>query len=127
MTSRMACLLEEAGARVDRVNGLVNLYKCVPADGVTGRQYGRPIRWSLGMASVAGDYDPDWAGEGRGLHLSPTRAGALDHYGRLYPGTVGVMYECAVSVDQCRSVDGDPSQFRCHWATVTRLIAARVA
>lgn len=109
------------------MNGLINLYKGVPVDGVTGRQYGRPIRWALGMASVAGDYDPDWVGEGRGSHLSPTPAGALDHYGRLYPGTVGVMYECAVLVDQCRLVDGDPSQFRRHWATVTKLIAARVA
>lgn len=123
----MLDLLAAAGARVDPVNRLVNLYKGVPADGVTGRQYGRPISWSLGMASVAGDYDPDWAGEGRGLHLSPTRAGAIDHYGRLYPVTAGVLYECAVRVDQCRPVDGDPSQFRCHWATVTRLIESWVA
>ena len=124
---QVVSLLEEAGARIGRVNGLVNLYKGVPADGVTGRQYGRPIRWTLGMASVAGDYDPDWTGEGRGLHLSPTRAGALDHYSRLYPGVAGVLYECVAPLSQCRPVDGDPSQFRCHWATVTRLIAARVA
>lgn len=120
-------LLAAAGARVDPVNGLVNLYKGVPADGVTGRQYGRPISWKLGMASVAGDYDPDWAGEGRGLHLSPTRAGALDHYRRLYPGVAGVLYECVAPLSQCRAVDGDTSQFRCHWATVTRLIASWVA
>lgn len=119
--------LEEAGARVDPVNGLVNLYKGVPADGVTGQQYGRPISWSLGMASVAGDYDPDWAGEGRGLHLSPTKAGALDHYSRLYPGVAGVLYECVVPLRECRPVEGDPSQFRCHWATVTRLIESWVA
>ena len=119
--------LAEAGARIDRVNGLVNLYKGVPADGVTGRQYGRPIRWVLGMASVAGDYDPDWTGEGKGLHLSPTEAGACDHYGRLYPGLVGVLYECVVPLSQCRPVDGDVSQFRCHWATVTGIIRPRIA
>lgn len=119
-------LLEDAGARIDRVNRLVNLYKGVPADGVTGRQYGRPIRWALGMASVAGDYDPDWTGEGRGLHLSPTKAGACDHYRRLYPGVTGVLYECVVPLLQCRPVGGDVSQFRCHWATVTRVICPRV-
>lgn len=120
-------LLEEAGARVDRVNGLVSLYKGAPADGVTGRQYGRPVSWSLGMASVAEDFDPDWVGEGRGLHLSPTREGALEHYRRLYPGVVGGLYECVAPLAQCRPVsDHDLSQFRCHWATVTRLIAARL-
>lgn len=120
-------LLEEAGAQIDRVNGLVNLYKGVPSDGATGRQYGRPIRWTLGMASVAGDYDPDYTGEGRGLHLSPTEAWAYGHYCRLYPGVAGVLYECVVPLSQCRPIDGDMSQFCCHWATVTRIIRSWVA
>lgn len=121
-------LLEEAGARIDLVNGFVNLYKGVPADGVTGRQYGRPINWKLGLASVADDFDPDWVGEGRGLHLSPTGEGALDHYHRLYPGVAGILYECVVPLAQCRPVsDSDLLQFRCHWATVTRLVNSRVA
>ena len=58
------------GAQTD--DGMLTLYKAVPADGTTGKRYGHPVEWPTGGGIVECD---DWDPEpycGGGLHLSPT-------------------------------------------------------
>ncbi|WP_240038170.1 DUF2807 domain-containing protein [Actinomyces procaprae] len=58
------------GAQTD--DGMLTLYKAIPADGTTGKRYGHPVEWPTGGGIVECN---DWVPEpycGGGLHLSPT-------------------------------------------------------
>ena len=58
------------GAKTD--DGMLTLYKALPADGTTGKRYGHPVEWPTGGGIVeCDDWDPELCCGG-GLHLSPT-------------------------------------------------------
>jgi len=108
-------------------DGAVTLYKALSADMVSGQQYGRTTSWEVGCTTVCDDWDSDWVGEGRALHLSASPMRARQHYSRLHYGQGGTVYACRVPVDCVRMLPRDLTQFRCREATVTEAITARLA
>ena len=58
------------GARIDN-EGTLTLYKAIPASGVTGQRYGRPVEWPTDGIVECDDWIPE-PHCGGGLHLSPT-------------------------------------------------------
>lgn len=61
---------------VDASSGTVRLYKTLPADCVSGRDYGKPTRWEVGKTVECDEWDPG-ASEGNGLYLHGTIAHAF--------------------------------------------------
>lgn len=61
---------------VDTSSGTVRLYKTLPADCVSGRDYGKPTRWEVGKTVECDEWDPG-ASEGNGLYLHGTIAHAF--------------------------------------------------
>lgn len=61
---------------VDASGGTVRLYKTLPADCVSGRDYGKPTLWEVGKTVECDEWDPD-AVEGHGLYLHGTLAHAF--------------------------------------------------
>lgn len=108
-------------------DGVVTLYKVLPAAMVSGQQYGRTTSWGVGRTTVCDDWDPDWVGEGRGLHLSASPMRSRQHYSRLHYGQAGTVYACQVPVDCVRMLPRDFTQFRCRQATVTEAVTDRLA
>ena len=112
---------------IPRGDGAVTLYKALNDAMVSGQQYGRTTSWEVGCTTVCDDWDPDWVGEGRALHLSASPMRARQHYGRLHYGQDSTVYACQVPVDCVRMLPRDFTQFRCQQATVTEAITARLA
>ena len=108
-------------------DGTVTLYKMLAETMVSGAKYGHATSWAVGCTTVCDDWDKDWVGEGRGLHLSASPMRARQHYSRLHYGQGGTIYACRVPVDRVHMLPRDFTQFRCQQATVTKAIAAWVA
>ena len=79
---------------VDASSGTVSLYKTLPADCVSGRDYGKPTRWEVGETVECDEWGPD-AVKGHGLYLHGTLAHAFAFVG---PAD-DVVAEVAVDLD----------------------------
>lgn len=108
-------------------DGTVTLYKTLNDAMVSGQQYGHATSWEVGCTTVCDDWDPDWVGEGRALHLSASPMRARQHYSRLHYGQEGIVYTCRVPVDCVRMLPRDFTQFRCQQATVIKATTTRLA
>ena len=82
------------GMGVDVSSGTVRLYKTLPADCVSGRDYEKPTRWEVGKTVECDDWDPG-ARQGHGLYLHGTIAHAFAFVG---PAD-DVVAEVAVDLD----------------------------
>lgn len=108
-------------------DGTVTLYKMLSDDMVSGAKYGHATSWEVGCTAVCDDWDCDWVGEGRALHLSASPMRARQHYSRLHYGQGGTIYACQVPLDCVRMLPRDFTQFRCRQATVTEAVTTRLA
>lgn len=82
------------GMGVDMSSGTVRLYKTLPADRVSGRDYEKPTRWEVGETVECDDWDPG-ARQGHGLYLHGTIAHAFAFVGL----ADDVVAEVAVDLD----------------------------
>ena len=82
------------GVGVDVSSGTVSLYKTLPADCVSGSDYGKPTLWEVGETVECDDWDPG-ARQGHGLYLHGTIAHAFGFVG---PAD-DVVAEVAVDLD----------------------------
>ena len=111
--------LEALGVYADE-NDAVILYKTLPASMVSGQQYGHTTSWEVGCTTVCDDWDYDWVGEGRALHLSPTKEYAQNHYNYNHPDDIagGTTYACRAFLYDVHLVPEDWTQYRCKQVTV---------
>lgn len=113
--------LEAVGVEADE-NDAVILYKTLPPPPsmVSGTQFGHTTSWEVGCTTVCDDWDYDWVGEGRALHLSPTKENAQQHYNYTNPDDVdgGTTYACRAFLCDVHLVPEDWTQFRCKQVTV---------
>lgn len=79
---------------VDASGGTVRLYKTLPADCVSGRDYGKPTLWEAGKTVECDKWDPG-ASEGHGLYLH----GTLAHAFAFVESADDVVAEVAVDLD----------------------------
>lgn len=78
----------------DVSGGTVRLYKTLPADCVSGRDYGKPTLWAAGKTVECDKWDPG-AAEGHGLYLH----GTLAHAFAFVESADDVVAEVAVDLD----------------------------
>ena len=126
-TEEAARRLLQAVGVIPSEDGAVTLYKMLSPDLVSGAKYGCATSWEVGGTTVCDDWDPDWVGEGRALHLSASPMRARQHYDRLHYGQPGTVYACQVPLDCVRMLPRDFTQFRCRQATVTEAVTTRLA
>lgn len=104
---------------VDVSGGTVRLYKTLPADCVSGRDYGKPTLWEAGKTVECDKWDPDVA-EGHGLYLH----GALAHAFAFVESADGVVAEVAVDLDDLAVYS--PDVLRARRARVLRFVSRGV-
>lgn len=104
-------------------DGMLTLYKAVPADRTTGREYGHEVAWPTEGRVECEDWDPV-PNCGGGLHLSPVPRQAARYMDDDKVHAGARFLECRVPVDQIipLSLDTPPTtpKAKAPWVQVVR-------